>query len=191
MRLSRSPLAKTMLLTPHGSPDGESIAFGEVPTPKAVIHLLNMTTRKVSVVPHSVGLYAPHWSPDGTYISALSVDSARLLLFNLQSQTWTELPKAKFGYPTWSRDSEYISFDTYGPDPAFFRVRIRDRKVERIASLKNVPRTAGTLAPGLALRPTVHLSFSAMPASMRSMRSIGKRRKSSSRLDQLLHIYGI
>jgi Tol biopolymer transport system component len=67
----------------------------------------------------------PRWSPDGHYIAALSSDSTRLLLFDIQSQRWTELAKANFGYPTWSSDGEYIYFDTFGADPAFCRVRIR------------------------------------------------------------------
>jgi hypothetical protein len=75
------------------------------------------------------------------------------LLFNLQSRTWTELAKATFGYPTWSRDSEYIYFDTLGADPAFFRVRVRDRKVERIFGLEHVPRAVGTSGAWTGLAP--------------------------------------
>jgi hypothetical protein len=105
------------------------------------------------MLPHSDGLWSPNWSPDGRYISALSIDSTRLLLFNLQSQTWTELAKATFGYPTWSPDSEYIYFDTLGADSAFFRVRVRDRKVERIFGLEHVPRAVGTSGPWTGLAP--------------------------------------
>jgi len=105
------------------------------------------------VLPRSTGVYSPRWSPDGRYIAALSSDSARLLLFEFQSQTWTELAKANFGNPTWSRDSEYICFDTFGADAAFFRVRIRDHKVEQILSLKDVPRAVGSLGPWTGLAP--------------------------------------
>ena len=61
--------------------------------------------------------------------------------------------ESDFGNPTWSRDSEYIYFDTFGHDAAFFRVRIRDRKVERIVGLKNVPRAVGTFGPWTGLAP--------------------------------------
>jgi Tol biopolymer transport system component len=81
------------------------------------------------------------------------MDSARLLLFDVQSQTWTELAKANFGNPTWSSDSEYIYFDTYGADLAFFRVRVRDRKVERIVRLTDVPRAMGDMGPWTGLDP--------------------------------------
>jgi hypothetical protein len=77
----------------------------------------------------------------------------RLLLFDIQSQTWAELAKASFGYPTWSSNSEYIYFDTLGADPAFSRVRIRDRKMERVVSLRDVPRGAGNFGPWTGLAP--------------------------------------
>jgi serine/threonine protein kinase/WD40 repeat protein len=138
---------------PTWSPDGMSLALSGEPVAGNVINILNMTTHQVSELPHSTGLYSPRWSPDARYIAALSIDSARLLLFNVQSQTWTELAKANFNFPTWSRDSEYIYFDTVGADQAFFRVRVRDRKLERILALNDVPRGAGTLGPWTGLAP--------------------------------------
>jgi hypothetical protein len=40
-----------------------------------------------------------------------------------------------------------------GPDAAFFRVRIKDRKVERVVSLKDVPRAVGSLGVWDGLAP--------------------------------------
>jgi hypothetical protein len=41
-------------------------------------------------------------------------------------------------WPHWSRDGKYIYFHSRSPDgPALFRVRIGDRKIDRIASAKN------------------------------------------------------
>jgi len=88
----------------------------------------------------------------GATFLALSADSSTLLLFNLHSRVWTELAKASFGNPTWSSDSEYIYIDTLDQEAAFFRVRIRDRKLERIVNLKDVPR-AGTFGPWTGLAP--------------------------------------
>ena len=74
-------------------------------------------------------------------------------MFDFRSQRWTELAKADFGYPAWSRDSKYIYFDTLGKDAAFCRVRLRDRKMERIVSLADVPRKMGAFGPWAGLAP--------------------------------------
>jgi Tol biopolymer transport system component len=143
---------------PTWSADGISLAFGGYPpdkvqASKVVIHVLNLNTRQLSTVPGSEGLWSPRWSPDGRYIAALSTDGHTLLLFNFKSQKWMELTRAHFEYPIWSRDSAYIYFNTSDEDAAFFRVRIRDRKVERIVSLKNLPRNAGTFGAWAGLAP--------------------------------------
>jgi Tol biopolymer transport system component len=145
---------------PTWSPYGNSLAFGgnsfaePAASDKLVIHVLNLATHQLSVLPYSGGLFSPRWSPDGRYIAALSADSARLLLFDFQSQRWTELAKGNFGYPTWSRDSEYIYFDTLVADAAFCRVRIHDPKIERIlVGLQNVPRAVGSFDAWTGLAP--------------------------------------
>jgi eukaryotic-like serine/threonine-protein kinase len=138
---------------PTWSPDGNSLAVSGEAGAGMVIHILNMTTHQVSVLPGSGGLYSPRWSPDGRYIAALSIDSARLVLFNFQSERWTELAKAQFGFPSWSKNSEYIYFDTGGAGPAFLRVCVRDQKVERIIALKDFPRDAGNFGAWTGLAP--------------------------------------
>jgi eukaryotic-like serine/threonine-protein kinase len=139
---------------PTWSADGNSIAFGQVQVAgKLAIHVLNLKTREVSRLPGSEGLWSPRWSPDGHYIAALSNDVQTLLLFDFKSQRWTKLANARFEYPSWSRDSAYIYFNTSGDDGAFFRVRIRDHKLERIVSLKNLPRNAGSFGAWAGVAP--------------------------------------
>lgn len=141
---------------PTWSADGKSLAFGRSrrqTQTKLDIEVLNLATRKISPLPASDGLWSPRWSPAGRYIAALSSDTRTLLVFDFASQKWTELAKADFGYPTWSRDSKYIYFDTLGRDAAFFRVRIRDRKLERIVSLTDMRRKMGAFGPWAGLAP--------------------------------------
>jgi Tol biopolymer transport system component len=141
---------------PTWSADGRLLAFGRSrrqTLAKLNIELLNLATRKISALPGSDGLWSPRWSPDGHYIAALSTDTRTILLFDVGSQKWTELAKANFGYPTWSRDSRYIYFDTLGKDAAFYRVRIRDGDVERIVSLSGLTRKMGAFGPWAGLGP--------------------------------------
>ncbi|MFL6351854.1 MAG: protein kinase domain-containing protein [Bryobacteraceae bacterium] len=139
---------------PTWSADGNSVAFGQVhPGSKLAIHVLNLDTQQVSTLPRSEGLWSPRWSPDGRYIAALSNSVKSLLVFDFKSQKWTELTQAHFEYPSWSRDSAYVYFNTGGDDPAFFRVRVRDRKLDRIVNLKNLPRNAGAFGAWAGLAP--------------------------------------
>jgi Tol biopolymer transport system component len=144
---------------PTWSPDGNSVAFGGTPegvsqpSRNLVVHVLQLSTRQVSTMPGSEGLWAPRWSPDGHYICALSTSAESLLLFDFGSQRWTELAKASIGYPTWSRDSKYIYFETAGQDAAFCRVRIKDGKVDRVVGLKDLHRAMGTFGDWAGIAP--------------------------------------
>ncbi|MFL6354683.1 MAG: hypothetical protein ACJ74Z_22920 [Bryobacteraceae bacterium] len=61
--------------------------------------------------------------------------------------------KANFGYETWSRDSEFIYFDTLGADPRPSGCGFVYRKVERIFGLWDVPRDVGRFGPWTGLAP--------------------------------------
>jgi hypothetical protein len=76
------------------------------------------------------------------------------MLFDRVSQQWQELVSLPIGYPSWSRDGQYLYFDTtLTGDAAFFRVRISDRKLERLLSLKGVRRYWGEFGPWTGLAP--------------------------------------
>ena len=140
-------------LDPNWSADGSKIIFaGESNSPASSIRILDVTSRQLSTVPGSDGLYSPRWSPDGNYISAFSADSKTLLLFDRKSNQWIELAKGSLGWLSWSHDSQYVYVLDYREKNAVMRVRIRDRKIELVADLKNLPAT-GRFGPALSLTP--------------------------------------
>jgi eukaryotic-like serine/threonine-protein kinase len=119
------------------SPDGTRIIFGNGPTlPTSSIRILDVNTQQLSTVPSSAGLYSPRWSPDDRYIAAMNFDSRSLMLFDFQTQKWEEIAKITLGFPNWSRKGDYIYFLHEANEPSVMRVRIRDRKMERVADLK-------------------------------------------------------
>jgi Tol biopolymer transport system component len=102
------------------------------------IHLLDLKTRQISTVPGSEGLYSPRWSPDGHYIAALRVGTEILLIFDVRNKMWTELTKIAVGFPIWSKDSKFIYFDSAESVPNLYRVRIADKRLEKVASLRGI-----------------------------------------------------
>ena len=72
------------------------------------------------------------------------------MLFDFTTQKWEDLAHVNAGFPNWSRDGKSLYFISFGKDAAVFRVRISDRKVERVVSLKNFRLTSGIAWLGLA-----------------------------------------
>ena len=138
---------------PTWSPDGSRISFGSGPSdPTTAIRILDVRTNQISTLPDSQGYFSPRWSPDGRYIVAMPFQSRSLMLFDFATQKWAEIAKITCGFPNWSKSSDYVYFLHEENDPAVMRIRIRDRKIERVADLKNL-RQAGFYSVWLSLAP--------------------------------------
>ena len=130
---------------PTWSPDSSQVAFGGMTQPSArtrgplVIHILNLRTHQLSVLPGSEGLWTARWSPDGRYIAALTEDSRNLMLFDFRTTRWVKLATLP-NIPdlVWSRHEEAVYFNgnvTAG-DRALFRMKVPNGQLERLASLR-------------------------------------------------------
>jgi Tol biopolymer transport system component len=127
---------------PTWSSDGNTLAFGHhdpVDPEKTYIEMFDLKTRQVSQLAGSQKIFAPRWSPDGRYIVAIATGNNKLVLYDLKNKTWRQLePNLTFGYLAWSHDSAYVYFDTFlSRDSGYFRLRISDSKIEKMADLKN------------------------------------------------------
>ena len=117
-------------------PDGNAVAYTHnsisAPSPDSSleIRVLDLATKRTTTVPASRGLYAPEWSPDGRYLTALG-EKDFLMLFDKTTQKWTTLLPLGVGYPSWSRDGQYVYCNTlWRQNPALIRVAVKSRKVE-------------------------------------------------------------
>jgi Tol biopolymer transport system component/predicted Ser/Thr protein kinase len=138
---------------PTWSFDGSRISFGSGPSdPTGTIRIFDIRTNQISTLPDSKGYFSPRWSPDGRYIAAMPSQSRSLMLFDFATRKWAEIAKITCGFPNWSKNSDYVYFLHEENDPAVMRVRLRDRKIERVADLRNL-RLAGFYNVGLSLAP--------------------------------------
>jgi Tol biopolymer transport system component len=128
------------------SPDGTRIAFGEIVVygvnqkQKEQIRILDLKQGTAAVVPGSDGMWTARWSPDGRYLSAVTVDKGKLMLYDFQSQQWSELANLDTNDVVWGRDGETIYFDCSN-DPVIYRANVKNRKLEKYISLKGLRRT--------------------------------------------------
>jgi Tol biopolymer transport system component len=109
---------------------------------QAHISSVDLQTGRLSLIPGSTGKFSPRVSPDGRYITAIEAPSdLKVLLFDQQTQKWSELMSTKLpgtGWQKWSTDSKYLyvfnSRDSHAP--VLYRVRVADGKIEQVAEFK-------------------------------------------------------
>ena len=150
---------------PGWSLDGNSIIFGEAPIGQLGvphtngIHIVDLKAHQASIIPGTEDLWSPRSSPDGRYLVGVYVDNQRLMLFDWKTHKTTELAKGTaVGWPEWSRDSQYVYFimsrsDISEVSDRVFSVRIADRKLDEIESLKDAHRATGFFGTWFGLAP--------------------------------------
>jgi Tol biopolymer transport system component len=132
------------------SPDGTRIMIGYFLDVNGInIQIVDLATHKTETVPGSEGLFSPRWSPDGRYVAALSTDLTKVMLFDFNSQKWSNWLTTAAGvmnYPTWSADSEYLYYDDLvtGED-TIRRVKVGENQAERVFTVEGIDRYLGRL----------------------------------------------
>ncbi len=150
------PVGEFNTVSPNWMPDGHSIVFFDTngSSVPGIVKMVDINTLQVSPISDSKDMFAPVASPDGRYIAGASIDGQTLRIFDFSSRKWSELLKTNAGSANWSADSKYIYFDTgLSESPAFYRVRIADRKLERLADMKGFRRVVFGWLPWSGITP--------------------------------------
>ncbi len=133
------------------SPDGKWLAFGRdlntaLRGEKVTIQLMDLDTKRVSVIPGSDNLFSPRWSPDGQFLAAISTDLKKLVLFNFKKQEWSDwiTESGTPNYPAWSPDSQYVYYETSSTEqPGYHRVKVGHTISEFLFSTKDLSQFQG------------------------------------------------
>jgi Tol biopolymer transport system component/DNA-binding winged helix-turn-helix (wHTH) protein len=139
---------------PTWTPDGKSIVFGQSDKiSNSAIYRLDLKIRKVSSIPGSDGLFSPRVSPDGRYISALTIGETKLMLFDTTTNRWSSLHEGEqVGYNEWSHDGRYVYLrENRDGAGELARVRIKDSVLEHLLSLKDFPQLSDHFASWIGL----------------------------------------
>ncbi len=71
----------------------------------------------------------------------LSADSTKMMLYDVDKKSWAQLAESRFGFENWSHDGKYLFAEDYSDKTDdLARVTVANGKVERLFSLKEVPR---------------------------------------------------
>jgi Tol biopolymer transport system component len=140
---------------PSWSLDGRKMIFatGLEGEEESYIRILDVASHQITTLPGSDGKFSPHWSPDGQFISADSLDTSTIYVFDIKRQRWSTLyDKSLFACERWSGDSRSIYFLRWAADPAILRIPATGGEAKLVVSLK-FPYT-GTLGLWFGLDPT-------------------------------------
>jgi DNA-binding winged helix-turn-helix (wHTH) protein/Tol biopolymer transport system component len=128
------------------SPDGKLLVFMTRDAAHYELQFLDLQTGKRSVVPGSRDLLGGQWVAENTLVAAPR-NQMKLMIFDVRTQQWSDLVPGKVpgSVVNWahSPDYQYVYYTTGGAEPEAMRIRLADRKVETIASLKDLRRALG------------------------------------------------
>jgi len=132
-------IAAAYTLAPNWSPDGNRIIMTHVDNNEPEEQVFDFRTGQLSIVPTSQGFVGGQWVGPDEFVAA-SRSTRVLQIFNVNTSTYSRLVPEAINWAH-SLDYKYVYYTTGGAEPNAMRVRIADRKIEFITSLKDLRRS--------------------------------------------------
>jgi Tol biopolymer transport system component len=142
------------------SPDGKRLVLTADFENKELIRIVDVATGKITDVPSSLGKVGPWWTGPATLV-AFEFERRRFVTFDFANQRWTDLPVADFPV-AWavSPDTKYLYFVTGGKELELHRIRLFDRTLETVASLKELRQVPNLWGTSFRFTPDGSIIFS-------------------------------
>lgn len=142
---------------PTWTSDGKSIIFARAPAGELgqALYRVDLKSGNLTLIPGSNRLFSPRVSPDGRYIVAMTADAKQLTLLDQTTNSWSTLAEADhFAFNEWSHDGKYVyARESRDGFAEIVRVRIKDRVLEDVLSLKDFPELVDPFATWYGLTP--------------------------------------
>ena len=143
---------------PDWSPDGNLLAVTGAVLDDSVpqggyyqLKTIDVRSGEVSVIPDSKGKVGPWFiAPDA--VLAVNEDQSKFLRFDFKTQKWSDMITSPGQFVNWesSPDGTYFFYSVGGNDPKIFRMRLADRSVEEVTTMKGF---ASVDNPALSVSP--------------------------------------
>ena len=107
----------------------------------------DVRTGKTSPVPSTQVVFGVQWINQDTLVAANDT-ATKFLTFDFKTQKWSDLVAGNFTSWYLSPDRKFLYFTTGGADPKVKRLRVADRQIETITSLKDLRRVVDSVEMG-------------------------------------------
>jgi len=122
---------------PNWSPDGMHLALtASQEDGGGALQLFDLQAGTFSPVFSSSGFAGGQWVGPNQVV-ADSTKNERVMIFDVKTKTWSDLGIGEVSCFSHSLDYKYLYYATAGAEPKAMRIRLADRKIEFIASLKD------------------------------------------------------
>ncbi len=130
-------------------PDGQRIVFSaseekvDHSGSQTALYFYDFGSKQSIRVPDSEGLAEVRWSPDGSFLAAITEGSSMLKLYDLKKNKWMEIARGKLmAMPVWATDSRYVySQDILEPGEPIYRFLAEHPAKERFYSFEDLLQT--------------------------------------------------
>jgi Tol biopolymer transport system component len=145
-----SQLVEKHSIVGNWSPDGNLLVLTsytsfDKPEPgknRNYLQTFDLRTGNKTTIPSSEGKGGGLWVNSDTIVGAAP---NRLATFDVKTQKWNDLASGTFVNFAVSADSKYVYFTTGGAEPKAQRLRLADRQIEIITSLKDFRRVVDSV----------------------------------------------